>query len=169
MRKKRIALCLVLVMLCCAAAFTYGTAGQYKTTRLFLDYLDREGVPYTYDGISGSNAYEKVTVERPAAGMGTVTLVFIFDPDGETASIRIWNFIDYDASAYARVAAACDSMNGSYRFTCFYTDSSDDSVTVSMDLLLLGTADTGRILYRAMENMVTIAELAYPELKQYAR
>lgn len=164
--KKTIALILVLTVLLGAAVCATGEEAAYDMTQLFLEWLDREGIPYSYKGIVENN-YEKVIVTRNVSGAGPLQLIFFFDPDEDIVSIRIWYLIEYDTDNFSRVVTVCDSLNGGYKFAKFYTDSSDNSVTVAMDVILMDTGDAGRILLQAMDYVIRVVEKGYPELQPY--
>ncbi len=145
-------------------AFAVPNSVSYSTTRDFLEVLDHDDIHYSYDGIDSDND-EKVTVGYNVADT-SIRIRLFFEDDLESCSIRVWNFIDYEPHDEERVIKTIDELNRRYRWARFYTDPSDNSVTVAMDVIVR-KYDAGEICSEAMHHVVNICDDAYSYLKGY--
>ena len=144
-------------------------SGQYRMTRLFMEYMDANDIRYSYKGVDSESGEEEITVSWDGENMSTIRLHFFFDEDEDICSIRVWNVIDFDPANLEAVVDLCDQMNHGYKFLTFYTDRDDNSVTASIDAILMDTDDCGKILFEYMYYMVSICDKVYPELKPLSR
>ena len=166
--KKRllIALVLVLALSLSAAAHAVPQNVQYKSTRAFLTQLDADEIKYTYAGIS-QNDEEAVTVSYTLTN-GSCDVRIFFPKDGDHCSLRLWNLIDFDSKDVAKLYEVCNELNSSYKYTTFYVDTSDYSITVSMDVIVRD-AGAGEIMEEALLRMINIADDAMAQLQPYAK
>lgn len=156
------------LLLCVSMALAYASAAfaeepLIKTTREFLRSLDEKEVAYTYKGLSPAGNSEIVAVVFDSDVIGPVCLNLFFYDDCQTCSIILWNLIDYASSDTEAVAQSCYQLTCDYRFAKFYTEISDNSVTVEQDLLLDKDLNCSSIVANGMVTLTSIAERAYTE------
>lgn len=156
----------LIALLFCATALAVPSNVQYSTTKSFLEVLDSEGIHYICEGIDSDND-EVVKIQYGLDDNTSITVKCYLAEDGSECNMRVWNLIDYDIGSFDAVVQKVDEMNRTYRWTRFYTDPSDNSVTVAMDVVLRDNADAGDICREALRHIVQICDDAYPSVKEY--
>ena len=167
MKKVCLALCLCALLLLSASAMA--VTAQYRSTQNYMDYLDSQGIKYSYMGVQSSTNDERVRVSYSGDYMDSIVINCFFDEDGDDCTMVFWNMIDYNAADESAVRAVCDALNKKWRFVRFFTDDSDNSVTVQMDVIFGSVSDAGPIGRIALRKIVNISDEAYPDLKAYAK
>ena len=140
------------------------SAATYSTTRTFINWLESLDLKYTERGID-SNGYEIITVGNRGEAC-SYTIIYYFSQDLELCSIRVYNLIEYNAGDFVKVLNACNDMNQGYKFTTWYCDTSDNTVTVSMDLIFRAY-QVDEILEEATLRLVNIIDDGYPLFAAY--
>ena len=84
-------------------------------------------------------------------------------------NIRCWNLIDYSAGNHDAVVKICDQLNAKWKWICFYTDTSDYSVTASMDQELVDDPSMGAAMWEAFSDLDSVLAAAYDDLLPYAK
>lgn len=166
MGKKIFALLMVGIMLCLACP-ALAAQPDYRTTEDFLAAMDEEGIKYTFEG-TDSDKDEVVNVVYTSDVFGKATFKFYFDEDGSDVTVRVWNVIDYDASDRSAVLEACNQANYDYRYSRFYVDDTDNSVTMAYDAYL-PVRNSGDTCLSILTMMRTILQVVYPDLEPYAK
>ena len=161
-----ITLALLLIVCMNTAALAVPKSVQYRSTREFLAELDKEDINYTYEGISSTD--DEIVTVGYTLDNGSADLRFFFSEDEVHCSIRVWNLIDFDRSNIQAMYKVCNGLNETYKYCCFYVDSSDYSVTVSMDLIL-PQENCGDIMFEALLRCIKICDDAMPTLNPYSK
>ncbi len=168
--KKLIALTLALVMVFALAGSPLASAAtaQYSSTQEFMDYCDRQGIKYTYNGINESTHREQVRTSWSGNNMSSLTVNLFFDQDLETVRLYAWNIIDYNSYNYSTMLEVVNNLNAQYFWVKFYCDTSDNSVTGEMSIPLRAGV-CGPLALDALSACVSIIDQAYPQLQPYAK
>ena len=166
--KKMMAMVLAaLLMMAFLPAGAEGAQAEFTSTQSLLDALDADGIDYyEYNGID-SDGDEWVTVPNDGDNV-SFDIECFFCSDNELCSLRIWNFIDYDAENYAQILEIVNDINASYRYVSCYADTSDNSVTVSMDVIIREDDNAGDIVYEGLAWIAVLADEFYEQLSPYA-
>lgn len=156
-------LMMALCMSACSAAFA---EAQFASTADFLRLLDEADLKYTNKGLD-QDGDEYITL-KVREDYASYTIHYFFEADEEHTSIFVWNLIEFDPADTLKVMHLCNTLNYEYNFTCFYVDTSDNTVTVSMNLIYrddnIGLVNTEGTLY-----LMSIIEKAWPSLAVYAK
>ena len=164
--KKFLALLLLTVLCVSACSAVFAETAQYASTADFVRMLEEADLKYTNRGID-QDGDEHVTL---AVGEDFTDYVihFFFEEDGQHTAIFVWNLITFDPADTLKVMHVCNSLNYKYKYTCFYVDTSDNTVTVSMNLIYrddnVGLANVEATLF-----LMNIITEAYPSLAVYAK
>ncbi len=147
------------------------TDAVFTNARRFVLLLKEHGIEYTYYAPDAEHEEEELSMTvGSTSDSGTrfsyVESVF-FDRDNSEAGFRVWNLIDFAAADMNSVRRVCDSLNRSFKWTCFYVDTSDNSVTVSLDVPLLDDPRTTDILWDMLTTVDSIIDSGYDLLKPY--
>ncbi len=159
---------LLLMVLCtsaCLPAFASGEA-EFGTTGAFLATLDEAKINYVVNGID-SDGDEHVYLRNPDSDI-PYTIHYFFESDLEHTSIFAWNLITFDEKDLLRVMHVCNTLNADYNYTCFYVDTTDNTVTCSMNLIYRDD-NVGMVCADATLYMMAIIESAWPTLAPYDR
>ncbi len=163
--KKSIYLITVLVILLVSAVSVYAVPSNvmFSSTRKFLESLDKSDIKYSYMGVDNDNQ-EKVNVSYSYSG-GSLKATIFFTEKNEECNIRIWNLIDFKAAYLESAYRICNEINSKYKLAKFYVDTSDNSITVSMDVIIREDYSAGDICKEALTRVVSICDDAYELLK----
>ena len=138
--------------------------GKHSITRSFLYALDQYDITYDYTGVN-DNDKDTVTIDFNIAGR-TLTFRLWFSPDCEDVQMVVWDVIAFNAGDKSAVRAAVDSLNLTYRFSCFYLEV-DNTVTMSMDFIVREDGKASDILLEGLVRGLSILEDAYSTLEIY--
>ena len=138
--------------------------GKHSITRSFLYALDQYDITYTYTGVD-DNDKDAVTIDFNIADH-TLTFRLWFSPDCEDVQMVVWDVIAFNAGDKSAVRAAVDSLNLTYRFSCFYLEV-DNTVTMSMDFIVREDGKASDILLEGLVRGLSILEDAYSTLEIY--
>lgn len=156
MKKLILALTVVLILAICSTALAVPNNVTYSTTRKFLSLMDEKELNYSYMGIDSDND-EKVTVGYTSSSNNySINVNYFFSEDNEKCSIRVWNFIDFDANKLEAAYQLCNDMNTTYNYLKFYVDARDNSITVSYDLI---TRDDDSVADECLEALLHIVSI----------
>ena len=126
-----IAVFALLIVLSTGAALAQ-SAGL-KTTREFMNYLDTEGVEYSYVGMN--DGLERVDIPYTFSNFKSARCAVFFRNDLRAASFRIWDIMKVSAGENYTLSALND-LNKAHRFTKFVYDGSDSTVQVEADVCI---------------------------------
>ena len=149
-----------------APAVPEDVPGTYTATKYFIKALKDHDIKYTYHGLNQSDN-DRITSRWTIAGR-TVELTIIIPPTEDIFNIYAWNLIDFDPSNRSAVLQACNEENFNWKFTCFYVDDNDNSVTVSANMPLSESQDTGTAGYDLFDRFLSILEDALPNFIPFA-
>lgn len=166
--KKLIALLMVLVMVCGFAAISSAEEGDYDVTRAITAYFDEKDFLYSYDGFSSSGREVISFSYKYNTGLTEKITLFI-DESGATVGLKMWNYMNIDPEDLAEVTAICNTLNKNTVFAKFYTDDSDNTVNITLDIVVMNAPNSGEIVYEAIDWILTAAKDVYPQLEAYAR
>lgn len=144
----KVFLCLValIVILLSMAGVASAQTAQYRSTQVFLDYLDQKSIKYTYSGIKEDVEYCKVSYSLD--NFDSQSIVLLFDEDCESVSLRMWNIITASAGKNYILNTLAD-LNANYKYVKYVFDESDSSVQAEIDMQI--DAETcGRPVYDTM-------------------
>lgn len=164
--KKLLALVLCVLMMTALCSTAMAATATYSSTRTFLTYMDEIGIKYTNAGID-SDGDEKVVISNRDSDINfTYDFVLFFDKNNQNCYIYIWNIINYNASDYLNVLRMVNELNTTYRYVTFEADTSDNTITLRMDLIYRGN-DVDEIVWEAILRMANILGDTYPTMAQY--
>ena len=166
--KKLIAALLTALMLVSLLVPALGEAEKgpmFTVTRNFTDLLDKENLSYTYTG-TVSNGDEHVYLENEDENFAYTFNVY-FHPDNDRAAVYVWYIIEFEDADFANVLRTVNKLNYSYKYTRFYVDESDNTVTCAMTIILHDDNDAGDIVLEGLLRMASILKEAYPLLAVY--
>ena len=140
--------------------------GNYDTTRFFIKALKDRDIRYNYYGLD-ENDNDRITSRWTIAGR-TVELVIIIPPEEDVINIYSWNLIDYDRADRSAVLETCNQANYDWKFTCFYVDDSDNSVTVNAHMPLAEAQDAETAGFDLFDRFISILEETVPNFIPFA-
>lgn len=165
--KKLIAALLLAVMF--TAMFVPALADEpaYATTRSFIATLEENDLAYEFVGKEYDDD-EHVKLENEDENFAYTIHVY-FDKDEDVATVLIWNIIEFNEVDYADVLRAVNNMNYSYKYTRFYIDESDNTVTCAMNIILHDNDSAGDIVLEGLLRAASILKSAYPQMSSFDR
>ena len=140
--------------------------GNYDTTRFFIKALKDRDIRYNYYGLD-ENDNDRITSRWSIAGR-TVELVIIIPPEEDVINIYSWNLIDYDRADRSAVLETCNQANYDWKFTCFYVDDNDNSVTVNAHMPLAEAQDAETAGFDLFDRFISILEETVPNFIPFA-
>ncbi len=163
---KKLMAALLLAVLC-TSLFVPALAEdpQFTATKSFLDVLDANDLGYNFTGISSSGE-EHVYMDNEDENFA-YTFHIYFHEDNDRANVYIWNIITFDDADFTNVLRVVNELNYSYKYTRFYIDESDNTVTCAMSIILHDENDTGDIVLEGLLRVASILKRAYPPLAVY--
>ena len=173
---KRICALAIVLVLCLGFAGTasaskyngsHGTTATYSGTQSFLDAMDDAGIIYTYQGLD-SDEDDWVEISYSGDYCDNIDLDVYFSSDNDRASYRFWNMIDFNSSDYREGLVAVNQLNYDYKWVTFYVDTTDYSVTVSLDTLF-PAGNAGSICLESLDQIVNISDIGYHALEPYIK
>lgn len=156
-------LLMVLSLSICAPALAETT---YENTGAFLALLDELDIAYTNRGID-QDGDEYILLRNPDEELEYDVHMF-FEKDQEHTSIFVWYLIEYDPADALIVMQICNMLNAQCRYTCFYADTLDNTVTCSMNLIYRD-GNVGLVNAQGLVYLMSIIEEAMPVLQEYAK
>lgn len=159
---------MVLVMVCGFTAIATAEEGTYETTRAIIATLEEHGFHCYLDGFTSSGR-ERISITYEYSTGLTVPLCIMVDESGETVGIRMWKLIQYDPADLPDVVALCNKLNLSTVFATFCADEEDNTVTVTLDVVIKNSSNCGEIVYEALDWVLTAVKDRYPEFAPFAR
>ena len=138
---------------------------QYASTRNFADLLEKENLSFTYTGIVSSGD-EHIFLENEDENFAYTINVY-FHPDNDRVAVYVWYLIDFEDENFGGVLRTVNQLNYSYKYTRFYADETDNTVTCAMTIILQDEDSAGDIVLEALMRMASILKMAYPELAVY--
>lgn len=178
---KRILSILIVLLLCLSisnSAFASGLSkfrdtqrtteqAAYASTQSFLDAMDTEKILYTYHGLD-SDKDDWVEVVYSGDYCDEIDIDVYFSSAEDRASFRFWRVIEFDREDYADILFAVNQLNADYKWIKFVVDMSDYSVSAESDVLF-PAGDAGAICLESLDQIVSVADLGYSELKSYSK
>ena len=144
-----------------------GETAAFASTQSFLDAMDAEGIIYTYHGLDSDND-DYVEVVYTGDYCDSIDINIYFDESGTEANFRFWNVIDFNSVDYREILTVVNQLNSDYKWAKFVVDTSDYSVTASIDTLF-PFGDAGEICLETLNQIVNIADLGYHALESYIK
>lgn len=166
--KKMLSLLLAALMMI-ALCLPAGAEGPALSSTLeFIRVLEAEGLKYSYHG-TDDDGDEVITVGFDNDQGFSYNIAFFFKPHNHSCSIRAWEVIKIDPADTAAVMRVCNNLNYTYRFTRFYVDETDYTVTIAIDPVYRENGSTGDVVLEYMARLCNILDDAYPTLAPYAK
>lgn len=155
--KSAAAVLLTLLLLCGAAL---AQEPVYGSTRAFAALLREADIAYEAFGVDedGDDAL--------SVGQHGRSVMCFFGEDGQSASFIVWYLIEYAPADEDAVIRACNSLNAASGGPCFYADSSDCTVTATLDVTFPWDA-AGMVSYRAFRALADMLPQALEALSPY--
>ena len=163
--KKALSILLCLVLLLCFSSSALAVEPQFANTKAFLALLDSNNITYTVMGLD-EEGDEQVLISNKGDKV-QYTMNLFFESDNSGVNVRIWNLFDFNESRLGEVIYAVNSVNYAYRYTKWYVDESDYSVTVSWDFLLQEDEHAADIILDTIVMMANCVDLGYEKLEQF--
>lgn len=163
---KKFLAALLMTILCMSACAAFADTAEFTTTADFLRMLDDAEMVYTNYGID-QDGDEHVSV-KVREDFTDYTIHYYFEADQEHTAIFVWNIIEFDAADTLKVMHVCNTLNYEYNYTCFYVDTTDNTVTCSMNLIYRDE-NVGLVTTEATVYLMSIMEEAWPSLEFYAK
>lgn len=157
-RMKSAAAVLLALLLLCGTALAQEPV--YGSTRAFVALLREADIAYEAFGVD-----EDGDDSLSAAQHGRSVMCF-FGEDGQSASFIVWYLIEYAPADEDAVIRACNSLNAASGGPCFYADSSDCTVTATLDVTFPWDA-AGMVSYRAFRALADMLPQALEALSPY--
>lgn len=133
-----------------------------ESTREFTSVLDENGVSYNMLDPSESGK-DVMYVSVNGENMSQIRVLFIFDPDNESAAIHVVSIVKVPADKIAKMFLTVNSLNNRFRFAKFCLDTDDNTVQMEIDVpFRAGSA--GSICMEMLARTLSICDKAYPEL-----
>lgn len=129
----------------------------------FIDYMDQKGLKYDNRGPVGDKGREVVDVSFSGENMNTIKTRFIFEEDGESVAIRVFDMVKVPAEKVDVMYPAINAVNKRFRFAKFVLDTDDNTIQAELDAAFR-SRDVGEICYELLIRMVDICDTAYPDL-----
>ena len=149
-----ILLLLVAVLLSVSSPVVHADAAQLRSTQVFMDYLDQEGVKYTYLGMDDRD--EVVAVSYTLENFSSMTCKLYFRDTEEMVSLRIWDIVTATAGTNYALSVV-NELNANKKFTKFVLNTSDATVQAELDMYI--DAETcGRCVYDAMLTLLILVD-----------
>ena len=164
--KRAFCLLAVLTLLAALPLAALAQAPAYAATAAFTGALDQSGIVYTVSGIADGN--EIVTIGNIDEHF-RYSVIVAFAEDEQHVSFRVWNLIALSESEAADAYRACNALNYSYRYTRFFVDESDWSVTVAYDLILDSAEDAATAGLEALDRLCGVIAGSYDTLAPFAQ
>lgn len=163
--KKLVSLLLAVCMIAaCSVAFAMPKNVTYANTVRFLQALEAADINYSYLGIDqDDDEHVRLTFDDE------VNINFFFTQDNEECNIRIWNLVELNPDSIGEAYRICNELNYNYKFCAFYVDPSDNTVTMSMDLILRDSDDMGDICFEALVRVLRIYQNGHEALLAAAK
>lgn len=155
--KSAAAVLLTLLLLCSTAL---AQEPVYGSTRAFAALLREADIAYEAFGVD-----EDGDDSLGVAQHGRSVMCF-FGEDGQSASFIVWYLIEYAPADEDAVIRACNSLNAASGGPCFYADSSDCTVTATLDVAFPWEA-AGMVSYRAFRALADMLPQALEALSPY--
>lgn len=160
---KKIVSVLLVLALCCAFLTAGAVEAEYSNAKKFLKYLDGIGIKYTVLGVDDS--YEQIKIANTDSDIDvSYNINLLFSDDNELVSIRVWNLIDFSASNLTKAYRICNGLNYDYRYTKFYVDETDNSITVSYDVICREDDTMTDLVWEGIIHVVNIIAKGYPDI-----
>lgn len=156
---------MLLLSVFCPAAFA--TEPQYANTKAFTNGLDKADLIYAVRGID-DDGDEHVTVGFTDNDK-SYTVHFFFDEDNEYLGIRIWDILTYSDADFSRLLRVINTLNDKYKYVNFTLDESDNTVSLSFDLILRPSNSVEEITLEALLRVVQILKDSLETLTVYER
>ncbi len=161
------------LLLCLIMALSIVTAGaesvspKYATTKAFMDLLEKNNMRHECRGVQKSGN-ELVILYNHSDDYGDREYRFTFNESGTIATIQLWNLIDFAPEDRAAVMDVCNKANYDWKFTRFYVDDTDNSVTVQFDgVLPEDGSKTEDVVWMMVLRMHDIIKNVYPDLVKF--
>ena len=131
-----------------------------SSTQQFIDALEAQNLKYQNHGTSEAGR-EVIAVAFNGENMETVRVLFFFDADGESVSLRVFNIAKVPEDKAGAFLSAINEQNSRYRFAKFALDTDDNTLSAELDASFRdGTA--GAICMEMLSRMIDICDSAYP-------
>ena len=99
----------------------------------FIDYMDQKGLKYDNRGPVGDKGREAVDVSFSGENMNTIKTRFIFEEDGESVAIRVFDIVKVPEEKVDMIYPAINSLNKHFRFAKFVLDTDDNTIQAELD------------------------------------
>ena len=160
-------LCTVLALVLCFAlcsAPALAASATIPTAKAFCAALDEADIVYTCKGLD-SDGDDMIEIEMTSEEAPDYTLSYIFSADCQDTYLRIYYLIDVPEEDLAAALLTCNELNYDYRFARFYLDTTDNTVTLAMDIL--HTEETSaELMLQATIYACSLYEIGYNALAE---
>lgn len=163
--KKLFAALLLAVMCMNLFAPALAETATFDTTRSFIEVLEENNLAYSYDG-TASTGEEHISMANEDENFGYVLHIY-FHEDNDRATVFVWNIITFADEDFSDVLRTVNELNYSYKYTRFYIDESDNTVTCAMNIILHDDDESGDIVLEGLLRIASILKHAYPQLETY--
>lgn len=157
-RMKSAAAVLLALLLLCGTALAQEPV--YGSTRAFVALLREADIAYEAFGVDEDGD------DSLSVGQHGRSVMCFFGEDGQSASFIVWYLIEYAPADEDAVIRACNSLNAASGGPCFYADSSDCTVTATLDVTFPWDA-AGMVSYRAFRALADMLPQALEALSPY--
>lgn len=165
MRKRITILVALMLLISVFPASVKAGAAQYGITQSFLDYLDENGISYVYGGIN-DDGLEAVDILYKTSNYDPIETNWQFDDEFDRVAVRVYYIIHYQPENLLYVLDAVNKLNSSYRYFRFFTDETDNTVTMAYDMPL-DEAASGELCADILARVVDVVDEAYNVLGKY--
>ena len=163
--KKLISALLAAILCTCMMIPAMAAEPTFESTKNFIAVLDENDLAYTYRGMI-STGEEHIVMENEDENFA-YTINLYFNADGDCVNVFVWYIIEFEDEDFTGVLRVVNELNSAYKYTRFYIDESDNTVTCAMNIIVLDEDASGDIVLEALLRMASILKHAYPQLVMY--
>lgn len=156
-------ICVIMLTLCAGTGLA--VQAKYANTIAFLKAMDDLDIKYVVQGVN-EKKLEQIQIDNQGEQV-SYTINYFFDEENTECGLRVWNLITYKDADYAWVLRAINKLNYDYKYTKWFVDETDNTITVGWDIIMRENNDVGAILSEATLHLVQIIDAGYEVLGAY--
>ena len=168
MMKRFVAGIICVIMLTLCAGTGLAIQAKYPNTIAFIRALDDLELKYTVEGITEEGEMEQIKLSNQGEQV-SYTINYFFNKDNTECGIRVWYILEYNDADFSKVVRSINTLNSKYKYCTWIADESDNTVTITWDIILRENDDVGAILTDATRKVVDCIDTGYEVLGIYAK
>ena len=129
-----------------------------NTAMRFMSECDRVGLKYR-DSRDMDDGKSLVLCGVNGKNNARYDVAFIFDADGHSVSVRVFNFVTFPEDRWTRMLDVVNELNGTYRWLKFFTKG--EGINVQCDAII-SEETSGRICVELLVRTMKLIDDVYP-------